>query len=152
MAKETWDIAFCTQPGAVPVLDFLRRIPSKPRRQLMTWLVAVAAFPPYRFPASTIFQPMHQEGGVDMSGFHEARDEHDGQLYRLICVIDRAAQKNGCPNPVLAVIDGVSKPARTAVPDREYERIKKVGEIYRKSNPRSVQRPLGLPSWLRPKP
>jgi len=149
--KETWDIAFYADGEQVPADAFMRSIPSKPRRQLVVWILAVAAFPPYRFPASTMFQPMSQEGAVDMSGFHETRDEHDGQLYRLLCIIDRHAATKGCPNPVLAIIDGINKPVRTKVPDADYARIKRLGEDYRASNPRKVRRPLGLPGWLQPK-
>jgi hypothetical protein len=41
-----------------------------------------------------------------MKGFHEARDEHDGVLYRVFCVVDRNAADHGLDAPTVALISG----------------------------------------------
>ena len=117
---------------------------------MVTFLLAVRAYPPYRFPPCEIWQPMKKTGSVDMSGFYESRDQHDKRDYRVFCILDREATKNGLPNPALVIIAGADKPDRTKLDDREYLRVKALAADYR-ANPRKAVRPTGFPSWLEPK-
>ncbi len=69
-------------------------------------LDAVCAHPPYAFPPTNMWHVMHG----DMKGLHEARDEHDGALYRLFCVLDREAPAFGIARPSIILISGGVKP------------------------------------------
>ena len=56
---------------------------------------------------------------ADMKGIREARDEHDGTLYRLFCVVD--SQAHGRDAKVVALVSGGVKPARTAMAQQVYD-------------------------------
>jgi hypothetical protein len=83
---------------------------------LLAIVVAVRDAPPPTFPASRMWHAMHAE----MRGFHEARDEHQGQLYRLLCVLDANAPDQGLDAKVLALIFGGVKRTRSAMSARVY--------------------------------
>ena len=42
------------------------------------------------------------------------------------------------PKPLLAVICGLGKPFRTTLSDADYQRVRDLGEEYRRRNPRSL--------------
>jgi hypothetical protein len=84
---------------------------------LLAIVVAVRDAPPPAFPASGMWHAMRN----GMRGFHEARDEHDGQLYRLFCVVDRQAPEHGLDAPTVALISGGIKSARTAMAEGVYK-------------------------------
>lgn len=105
-----WAVAmYLTADDDVPSARFLLSCPGSVHQMLLAIIVAVQQAPPPSFPPSNMWHVMHDE----MRGFHEARDEHDGNLYRLFCVLDRHAPDHGLDAPVVALISGGVKRART---------------------------------------
>lgn len=79
----------------------------------------------------------------DMAGWFEIR--LDGPKpgggkgrhhYRLYCLLDYDAK--GADKPLLAVITGTDKAFRTTLANRDYARVRLLGEEYRARNPRSL--------------
>jgi hypothetical protein len=79
----------------------------------------------------------------DMAGWFEIR--LDGPKpgggkgrhhYRLFCLLDYDAK--GVDKPLLAVIAGKDKPFQTPLRERDYAKIRLLGEEYRARNPRSI--------------
>jgi hypothetical protein len=96
-------------------------------------LVAVAAAPPKRFSGGGYWEAMKGE----MSGWFELRiDGPRRHHYRLFCLLDYDAK--GEEKPLLVVIDGRDKPFRTTLSDADYAAVRKLGDEYRKRNPRSL--------------
>lgn len=96
-------------------------------------LVAVAAAPPKRFSGGGYWEAMKGE----MSGWFELRiDGPRRHHYRLFCLLDYDAK--GEEKPLLVVIDGRDKPFRTTLSDADYAAVRKLGDDYRKRNPRSL--------------
>ena len=58
-----------------------------------------------------------------MKGIYEARDKHGKQLYRLFCVLDRAAPEHGVEAPALVLLSGGAKPVGAAMDDRVYRDV-----------------------------
>ena len=81
-----------------------------------------------------------------MKGFHEARDEHDGRLYRLFCVVDRQAPDYGLDAPTVALICGGIKPTRTAMDDSVYAQASTYRADYLAT--RRILLPPGVPASL----
>ena len=54
----------------------------------------------------------------------------------LFCLLDYDAK--GEEKPLLVVIDGRDKPFRTTLSDADYAAVRKLGDEYRKRNPRSL--------------
>lgn len=106
-----------------PGYEFLMSCPQKVKATMLAVLTAVATAPPKRYA-----------GG----GYWEAMDGGSSPRmhYRLFCRIDLAAQ--GMSKPVLAVIAGLSKPIRTTLSDRDYSKVRDLGDEYRSRNPRSI--------------
>lgn len=118
---------------AAPARAFLVACPGGVRADLVAILKAVAEAPPPRFAGGGQWEVM----GGRMRGFYEARTSGpDGRLYRLFCVLERAAL--GLAGPSVVLIDGASKRRGTAFTDAEYESVKRLGEEYRGRVPRSV--------------
>lgn len=63
---------------------------------------------------------MHDE----MSGFYEVRVQGGGMNHRLFCVLERHADDLGGPS--IVVIDGLSKPKRSAANPKDYRRAFKM--------------------------
>jgi hypothetical protein len=59
---------------------------------------------------------------AEMKGFHEARDEHRGRLYRLFCVLDNNASDRGLDAKVVALIFGGVKRVRSAMSTSVYDK------------------------------
>lgn len=122
-------------PGeAEPGRDFLRDVcPPKVRVTMRAVLTAVAAAPPKRFAGGGYWEAMQGE----MTGWFEVRVNGPRRHhYRLFCLLDYAAQ--GMDKPLLVVIDGRDKAFRTELSPAEYAAVRKLGEEYRKRNPRSL--------------
>jgi hypothetical protein len=51
----------------------------------------------------------------DMKGLHEARDAHDGQLYRVFCLLDGRAPENGLDAQVLVLLSATVKHVGSAM-------------------------------------
>lgn len=56
--------------------------------------------------------------------------------HSLICLLDREAP--GLPGPVVAVVDGRSKPPRTAMREEEYTAVRRLGSTCLASRPRRI--------------
>jgi hypothetical protein len=124
---------------SAPGREFLRTCPATVRAKFAAILVAVASAPPYRFAGGGYWEAMHG----DMAGWFEVRV--DGPKpnagtgrhhYRLYCLLDYDAK--GVDKPLLVVITGLAKPFRTRLSEREYGRVRDLGEEYLDRNPRSV--------------
>ena len=60
----------------------------------------------------------------DMSGFFEVRVRGDGKNHRVFCVLERDAADLGGSS--IVVIDGLSKPKRSAAKPKDYRRALKM--------------------------
>ena len=62
----------------------------------------------------------------NMAGLYEVRCRHGDQLHRLFCLLDR----NHPEGPALVMVDGDSKPNRTAMPEAVYRRVRERRDAY----------------------
>lgn len=131
------------KPEEVPARYWLTHEVPKPVR-LMTIAVidSVVEHPggPPAFPPSNLWHAMSD----DMSGIYEARDEHDGNLYRLFCVLDRAAIDNGISQPLVTLIGGGIKPDHTEMDPAIYAVMRERRDLYTASSPRQIFLPPGI--------
>lgn len=117
MTSAPWLIHFFeSTDGSVPAIQFLDAVPTAVVAEFEAILDAVAEAPPPAFSGGGKWEVMHGE----MSGFFEARVQHSGTNYRLFCVLERDATDLGGSS--IVVIDGLSKPRRTAARPKEYRR------------------------------
>jgi len=143
-AVTRWALAFYrTAEGGVPAREFLLNCPQPVREMLLAIVVAVRDAPPPSFPPSRMWHAMHGE----MKGFHEARDEHDGQLYRLFCVVDSQAPEHGLDARVLALICGGVKRSRSAMDGGVYDDALGYRSDYTAT--RRIALPMGVPESRR---
>jgi hypothetical protein len=89
-------------------------------------LDAVAAAPPPSFSGGGKWEAMHD----DMAGYYEIRVQGAGMNHRLFCILEREAEDLGGSS--IVCIGGLSKPPRTAAHPRDYKRIKRYGDEFRK--------------------
>jgi len=76
-----------------------------------------------------------------MAGYYEVRvDGRDRRQYRLFCVLERDGAAVGLGGPSLVVLTGMDKPFRTTFTERDYARVRRLGDEYRARVPRSVLR------------
>jgi hypothetical protein len=76
-----------------------------------------------------------------MRGYYEVRiDGRDRRHYRLFCVLERDGARLGLGGPSLVVITGMEKPFRTVFNERDYARVRQLGNEYQARVPRSVLR------------
>lgn len=116
-----------------PAEEFLITCPDAVARDLINIVDAVAAAPPPRFAGGGLWEAMH---GL-MRGYYEARTRGpDGRLYRLFCLLERAAP--GLARPTIVIMCGMSKARGTAFGEAEYAYVRSLGEEYRRREPRSV--------------
>jgi len=140
-ASAPWQIHFFQRhetddPGrAVPAMTFLDDCPVAAR--LLAVVKAVADTPPPAFAGGGKWEAMHG----DMAGFFEARCDGLGRHhYRLFCVLERDGAALGLGGPSLVLITGMGKPFRTTFSDRDYAKVRALGDEYRARKPRSVLR------------
>lgn len=120
---------------AVPGRDFLERCPVAPR--IAAVLKAVAEAPPNALAGEGYWEAMHGA----MAGYYEVRvDGRDRRHYRLFCVLECDGEQLGLGGPSLVVITGMEKAFRTTFNERDYARVRQLGEEYRSRVPRSVLR------------
>lgn len=81
-----------------------------------------------------------------MKGFHEARDEHDGTLYRLFCVVDSQAPEHGLDAKAVVLISGGIKKVRTAMDAGVYDEAIRYRDDYQAT--RRIVLPMGAPPGL----
>lgn len=104
---------------AVPAVEFLESLPVKVRAEIHAVLDAVAQAPPPSFSGGGKWEAMHD----DMAGFYEIRVQGGGMNHRLFCVLERHAEDLGGAS--IVVIDGLSKPKRSAANPKDYRRALK---------------------------
>jgi hypothetical protein len=139
-AATTWSLAFYgTAENLAPAREFLLGCPQPVREMLLAIVVAVRDAPPPSFPPSKMWHVMHGE----MKGFYEARDEHDGQLYRVFCVLDSQAPEHGLDAKALTLICGGAKPVRSPMDKSVYDEALTYREDYLAT--RRIVLPIGVP-------
>lgn len=139
-----WALAFyMTKDGRVPAREFLQDCPQPAREMLLAILVAVRDAPPPSFPPSGMWHAMHG----DMKGFHEARDAHDGRLYRVFCVLDSRAHTHGLDAKVITLVCGGVKRVRNPMDDTIYEEALRYRTDYLAT--RRISLPMGIPTSQR---
>ena len=122
MSNEPWLIHFFQRHPSddpqlgVPAAAFLDSLEDKVVAEFQAVLDAVAEAPPPSFSGGGKWEAMHDE----MSGFYEVRVQGGGMNHRLFCLLERHADDLGGPSIIL--IDGLSKPRRSAANPKEYRR------------------------------
>jgi hypothetical protein len=121
-------------PGqAEPGRRALASWPASVRAKMYAVLAAVAAAPPRKFAGGGYWEAMKG----DMSGWFEVRaDGPKRHHYRLFCLLDYEAR--GGERPLLVVVDGRDKPFRSTLREADYAAVRRLGEEYRRPNPRSL--------------
>lgn len=110
---------------AVPALEFLEELPTKVAAEVHAVLSAVSDAPPPSFSGGGKWEAMHG----NMAGMYEIRLQGGGRNYRLFCVLDRGEELGG---PSIVCIDGLSKPPRQAADARDYRRVRRYVDEFRK--------------------
>ncbi len=122
MSSEPWLIHFfqrhpADDPGrAVPAQDFLDGLPTKVLAEMVAVFDAVAEAPPPAFSGGGKWVAMHG----DMSGLYEVRVQGGGMNHRLFFLERDAVDLGGSS---IVVIDGLSKPKRSAAKPKDYRRV-----------------------------
>lgn len=135
-----WAIVYYEAPeGSVPALEFLDGCPGKIDAEFTAVLDAVAAAPPPRFSGGGKWEAMHGT----MAGWHEIRLTGPGrEQFRLFCLLENAGDeellRRGLTKPAVAVITGMRKPWRTKFSERDYRRVRRLGEEHKRSHPRRI--------------
>ena len=80
-----------------------------------------------------------------MGGWYEVRATGPGrEQFRLFCLLengtDAELSARGLSKPAIAVITGMRKPHRTVFSDREYTRVRAMGNDHRRQLPRRIAR------------
>jgi hypothetical protein len=135
-----WGIVyFRAEDGGVPAEDFLDACPAKIEARFYAVLEAVRDAPPPQFSGGGYWEAMHGE----MSGFHEIRLTGPGRRqYRLFCQLDNAdrygLRKRGFDRPQIAVIAGMVKDSGKKFSNRDYAKVKVLGDQYSERFPRPI--------------
>jgi hypothetical protein len=115
--KRPWrDGFFVTTDGRKPAEEWLVQLPAKPASEVVAVVKAVRDAPPPTFAGGGKWEAMRGE----MAGIFEVRCRQGDQLHRLFCLLDR----NHPGGPALVMLDGDSKPNRTAMPKSVYRRVR----------------------------
>lgn len=80
-----------------------------------------------------------------MSGWNEIRLTGPGrEQFRLFCLLENGTRselaRRGLPRPAIAVIAGMRKPWRTTFAERDYQRVRALGDEHRQNYPRRLAR------------
>lgn len=135
-----WAIVyFRAGDGSVPAFEFLDACPGKIEAEFTAVLDAVAAAPPPQFSGGGKWEAMHGA----MTGWHEIRLTGSGrEQFRLFCLLENAADeellRRGLRKPAIAVITGMRKPWRTKFSERDYRRVRTLGDDHRRNYPRQI--------------
>jgi len=135
-----WAIIYYRAPdGTVPALGFLDNCPGKIDAEFTAVLDAVAAAPPPRFSGGGKWEAMHGA----MGGWHEVRLTGPGrEQLRLFCLLENGTDdelaRRGLPRSAIAVITGMRKPWRTTFAERDYQRVRGLGDEHRRNFPRRI--------------
>jgi hypothetical protein len=116
-----------------PAQQFLASVPPAISARIRAVLIAVAKAPPHKFAGGGKWEAMHDT----MAGIYEIRVDGPPNRthYRLFCLLDTNAQGQG---PLLVIIDGASKPFRTEMPQKVYDRVSALRGEYLKRSKRSL--------------
>ena len=128
MTVVPWQIHFA-QVGSsdtVPAVEFLDAVPVKVAGEMHAVLAAVAEAPPPAFSGGGKWEAMHG----DMAGMYEVRVQAHGANYRLFCILDRGQDLGG---PSIVCVDGLTKPPRAAASAKDYRRVKRFADEFRRS-------------------
>jgi hypothetical protein len=125
--------------GSIPALEFLDACPGKIDAEFAAVLDAVAAAPPPQFSGGGKWEAMHGT----MTGWHEIRLTGPGrEQFRLFCLLENADDEElvarGLRKPAITVITGMRKPWRTKFSERDYRRVRELGEEHRRNRPRRI--------------
>jgi Phage derived protein Gp49-like (DUF891) len=130
-ARDRWRIHFFRRHAdddaakTTPALDFLESLPVKVAAEIHAVLDAVAEAPPPAFSGGGKWEAMHG----DMAGLYEIRVQGGGRNHRLFCVLDRGDDLGG---PSIVCIGGLSKPPREAADSKDYRRVRRFADEFRK--------------------
>lgn len=130
MTREPWLIHFFQRhpdddPNrVVPAIEFFDRLPAKLVAEFQAVLDAVAEAPPSAFSGGGKWEAMHDE----MAGFYEVRVQGGGMNHRLFCILERDAADLGGSS--IVVVDGLSKPKRSAAAPKDYRRARKMRDEF----------------------
>lgn len=132
-------IYYLTQERTAPAVEFLRGCPVAIRAQFVNTLNAIAAAPPPRFSGGGTWEAMHGA----MSGRYEIRLTGPGRAqFRLFCLLENGTPEDlagrGLKSPAIAVITGLRKPWRTAFSQRDYQRVRELGNDHQRNYPRRI--------------
>ena len=80
-----------------------------------------------------------------MAGFYEVRTQGPNrEQFRLFCILENGTKEElgslGLEGPALAVITGMRKPVGKLFSDRDYARVRELGQRYRGAVPRRIAR------------
>ena len=120
---------------AVPARDFLDECPDNVQGKMLAALRAVADAPPPVFSGGGYWEAMHG----DMAGYYEVRvDGPQRRHFRLFCILERSGSAHGLGGPSIVLITGMAKPFKTTFSNRDYQKVRALGDEYRARSPRSV--------------
>jgi hypothetical protein len=136
-----WSVRYFKRHGSddpaerVPAQSFIESCPPGVKANIFAVLKSVADAPPPQFSGGGMWQAMHGS----MKGYHEVRIMGPGKtLYRVFCLLERAADGLGLDNHSIVAIDGMSKPNGTAFSEADYAAVRSLGYEFRARKPRSV--------------
>jgi hypothetical protein len=138
---EPWDVVYYeVEDGRCPVDEFLDDCPTKVAAQFLAVLDDVAAAPPPRYSGGGRWDAMHG----DMGGSYEVRAQGPKrEQFRLFCVLENGTPeelaRRGLSRPAIAVIAALRKPWMTAFSDRDYARVRRMGDDHRARFPRRIK-------------
>jgi len=129
-----WSIVYYrAADGSVPVDGFLDGCPKKIAARIEAVLDAVTAAPPPSFSGGGMWEAMHGS----MTGYFEVRVTGPGrEHFRVFCLLDRDGP--GLPGPAIVVLSGLRKAHMTTFSEADYRAIRKLGDRYRASDPRTI--------------
>jgi hypothetical protein len=135
-----WGIVYCAREnGRVPAEEFLADCPPKIDARFSAVLEAVRTAPPPQFSGGGYWEAMHGA----MGGYHEIRLTGPGRRqYRLFCTLDNGSaeelRERGFNRPQIAVLTGMVKTSGTKFSDRDYAKVRKLGQEYLRQLPRRI--------------
>ena len=132
-------VVYLRADDTIPAQDFLAECPQAIRAQFLATLDAVAAAPPPRFSGGGAWEAMHGA----MSSWYEVRlTGPRREQFRLFCLLENGTSeqlaKRGLNRPAIAVITGMRKPWRTTFSERDYQRVRALGDEYLQNHPRRI--------------
>ena len=135
-----WDVVYYRAADkSIPAAEFLDACPTKVEAEMLATLEAVADAPPPKFSGGGKWEAMHG----DMNGYYEVRAQGPKrEQFRLFCILENAEkvelERRGLPRLAIAVITGMRKPWMTKFTDRDYKKVRQLGDAYKSKVPRPI--------------